>query len=319
LATKEVRYSFKSKKPGKTKAFFICLLISGFLWLVHALNTVYNYSLRIPVSYHNLPHNKKPVMQLPDQLNVDIKASGLKILLILFNKPFNSLNIDFRTLKRTNRNSNFILTPQSLNLKKVFRFETQVRHITPDTLYFSDKTGFQKTVPVRVPIFIKCAVGYGYTRPAVNPSFVTIWGDSSLVKKTDTVYTQPVTGTNVSKSIIETVSLIRPDENVYISANDATVHIDVSRLIEYTLNVPIKDVASEGKSFVNIYPRTASIRFTAVQNSFQPSDTAQFRVLINSNRVNKKTNKCAVYLGSAPGHVTVMDIEPQFAEILILK
>jgi hypothetical protein len=318
LSNKETKYSFKSKKPGKTKAFFICLLISAFLWVIHSLNTVYNYTFKIPVTFKNLPHNKKPVMQIPEVLTVDVKASGLKIAMILMNRPFKTLDVDFNNLKKVNRNRNYILSASGINLRRIFRFETQVKHITPDTLYFSEKTGFQRSVPVKVPLFIRCAEGYGYTKPVVSPSYVTIWGDTSAVQKTDTLYTQPLTLTNVSKNVSETVPFIRPSDNLYTAINEAHILIEVSRLVEYTVSVPISDVARDEHTLVNIYPPKATLRFTAVQNSFHLSDTASFKVLINSARVNQRTNKCALYIGTAPGNVTVMDIEPREAEILIL-
>jgi hypothetical protein len=314
----ETRYSFKSRKPGKTKAFFICLLISAFLWVIHSLNTVYLYSFRIPVTYKNMPLNKRPVMQLPDVLTVDVKASGLKIALMLLSRPFKTLEIDFNALKKTNRNRNYLLSASGIQLKKVLKFETQVRHITPDTLYFSEKTGFQKSVPVKVPLYIRCSEGYGYSKPVINPPYVTIWGDTTAVEKTDTMYTQPLTLTDVNRPVSENVQFIRPSENIYTSVNEANVRLDVARLIEYTVSVPITDVSNSQERQSNIYPPRTTVRFTAIQNAFHPSDTASFRALIDSRRADRRSGKCSVYLGTTPGNVTVMEIAPREVEVLIL-
>ena len=71
------------KKPSKTKAFFICLIISSLLWLFHSLNIVYTYTFKVPVNFKNIPQNKKPLIQIPEKLSIDVKASGLKLLLLI--------------------------------------------------------------------------------------------------------------------------------------------------------------------------------------------------------------------------------------------
>jgi hypothetical protein len=98
------------KKPGKTKAFFICVLIASFLWLIHALNTVYTETFKIDVSFTNVPLNRQSLDPLPERLSIDIKASGLKLALLRLNKPFKPLEIDFNALKPLNHSQAYVLS-----------------------------------------------------------------------------------------------------------------------------------------------------------------------------------------------------------------
>jgi hypothetical protein len=50
-----------------------------------------------------------------------------------------------------------------------------------------------------------------------------------------------------------------------------------------------------------------------------PEDTALFRAMIDSEKINKLTNKCPVFMSTLPGNVTIMNIEPKEVEILIFK
>jgi hypothetical protein len=61
------------------------------------------------------------------------------------------------------------------------------------------------------------------------------------------------------------------------------------------------------------------VRFTSIQNSFSVEDTSLFKAMIDSEKINKSTNKCPVFLSTFPGQITVMDIEPSEVEILIFK
>jgi hypothetical protein len=314
-----VKYFSNKRKPGKTKAFFICLLIAAFLWLAHTLNTVYTYTIKLPVTFRNIPINKKPLIQLPDEIYADVKASGLKLSLILLSKPYKALEVDFNKLKSVNRRQNYILSSSHLDFRKVLNFETQIKHVSPDTLYFSEKTGYQKVVPVKIPLFIKCREGYGFKKPVINPNFITIWGDTAIIATIDTIYTQPLTLNNLSQNVSSDITFIRPDNDVYTSVGSAHVLIEVSRLIEHTIMVPLYDVNNKGSQQVNIYPSQVQLRFTSLQSSFNQSDTALFKARIDSRKINSRTKKCAVHLQSVPSNVTVMDIEPPEVEILILK
>jgi len=319
LNTSSSKYSSDKKKPGKTKAFFICLIIASFLWLVHSLNTVYTYTLKIPVAFKNQPQNKKPLFQIPEHLSLDVKASGLKLALILLNRPFKQLEIDFNALKSVNRDQNYVLSSSHLNFKSIFNFETQIKHISPDTLYFSEKNGYQKNVPVKVPLYMKCMEGFGYKKPAINPSFVTLWGDSALISKVDTIYTQALTLSNLNKSVSTQLELLKPDPQIYTSSGEASIFIEVARLVEQTIVLPVTDIHGSYQQHVSIFPSTVKVKFTAIQNSFNPEDTSLFRAMIDSEKINKLSKKCPVFLSTFPGHVTIMHIEPPEVEILIFK
>ncbi len=317
MSTTSSKYSSDKRKPGKTKAFFICLVLASFLWLVHSLNTVYTYTFKIPVVFKNVPLNKKPLADIPESISIDAKGSGLKLLLILLNRPFQPMEIDFNALKPINQN--YILSASHLNFRDVLRFETQVKNLSPDTLYFSVKSGFQKNVPVKVPFYLKCKEGFGYKKPVVNPSFITLWGDTSSLSGIDTLYTNALTLSDLNKNMDIELELIKPEPELYISSSKIKVFIEVSRLVEHSITIPVNDIHHSSSKTIRIYPSSVKVKFTSVQNAFNERDTTLFKAMIDSEKINPETKKCPVFLGTFPGHVTVMDVEPREVEILIFK
>ncbi len=303
-------------KPGKTTAFFICVLIAAFLWLVKSLNTTYTHGVKIPVEFKNIPQNKKPISGMPEFLNVDIKVSGLKLFFILLNQPFKKMTVDFNNLKTVNRN--YILTPLTLDLKSSLKFETNVKQISPDTLYFIENSGYQKNVPVKMVSSIKCAKGYGYKTPVIHPDFLTIVGDSGSVKHIDTIYTQTFILNNLNSSVEKNLSVLKPNDNVYLSVNTVSVSIKVEKLIEQTLFLPVSVLNSplNAKS-VNIFPARVKIKFTSLQNDFNSSDTVNFKASVNCSNMN--AGKTTVFLSTQPGNVNVLSVEPKEVELLIIK
>lgn len=318
MSPSENTYSSLQKKPGKAKAFFVCLAIASFLWLIHSLNTVYNYTLKVPVVFKNLPASKRPLSGLPNELSVDVKTSGLRLCLILLGRPFTPVEVDFNNLSAVNKNQNYILSSSGLNFKNSFGFETQIKHLRPDTLYFSEKTGLQKTVAVKVPLRVKCREGFGYLPPVIDPAFTNIWGDTALINEVDTIYTQPLNLTDVDQDISVTAAIIKPGKDIYTFINEVKVTVEAERLVEHSIRLPLSDLARYSGKRPAIFPSTVKVRFTCIQNTYSVSDSSQFRAMINSEKINPLTKKCPVFLTSAPPYVTIMSIEPREAEFLIL-
>lgn len=319
MAAAKSTYALKEKKPGKTKAFFICLFIAMFLWMVHSLNRVYPYTLVVPVEFRNIPVNKRPVVALPESISVEVKASGLKLALIQMNASKQKFVIDFNKLKTVSRDQNFVLSSSGLKLNRRFKFETQIKSIHPDTLYFSEKTGYQKIVPVKVPLFVKCKEGYGYKRPIVQPAYVTIWGDTASIEKTDTLYTQPLSINNLGTTLSTQLEILKPSTSVNSTLNDVSVTLEVARLIQETVNVPVLPLNPNQQQQIRMFPSRVKVTFTSLQNSFNPGDSVLFKAHVNTEKAEAATGKCKVFLGSQPSQVTVLSLEPPEVQILILR
>ncbi|MDX2174828.1 MAG: YbbR-like domain-containing protein [Bacteroidota bacterium] len=305
------------KKPSKTSAFFVCLLIASGLWLVHALNTVYNYSLKVPITFSNIPQNKIPLNDLPSRLTLDIKASGLKLLFIVFNKT-KPISINFNDLKTNNKQLNYILSSSTINFNPVLKFEVQIKQINPDTLYFTERSGFQKSVIIKVPLQLKCAQGFGYKTPVIYPSSISIWGDTAVIKNIDTVYTEALNLNNLNMGFTKELAIIKPNSNINLNQSKINVSIEVDKLIEQTISIPVTIFNTEEFKQANIFPQKVKVKFTSIQNTFNISDTANFKATIKVSK-NAKNNKQTVVLSSFPGNVSVLSIEPKEVEVLLIK
>ena len=305
------------KKPSKTSAFFVCILIAAGLWLVHALNTVYIYSLKIPVTFINVPQNKIANNDLPNKLIVDVKASGLKLLFVVFNK-IKTVVIDFNDLKTTNKQQNYLLSSSTINFKPILKFEMQIKQISPDTIYFTERSGFQKNVFIKVPLQLKCALGYGYKKPIITPNYISIWGDTSLIKNIDTIYTETLKLININKTFTKELVLMKPNSEINLNQSKINIAIEVDKLIEQSILVPISILNTEEYKQVNIFPQKVKIKFTAIQNTFNLVDTIYFKATVRVSK-NISSTKQAVVLSSFPSNISVINIEPKEVEVLLIK
>lgn len=308
--------SSNRKKPGKATAFFFCLLVATFLWFVKSLNTNYTYTVKVPVVFKNLPLDKKPIHDIPEFLNIEIKASGLKLFFILLNRPFKVLEVDMNRLK--SRNLNAAVKVSVSELKNSLKFETSIKQISPDTLYFTDKSGFRKNVPIKLISKINCQSGYGYKKPELNPSYITLTGDSIELKKTDTIYTELISESNVNSTLKRELRLITPSGNVYSSDNKVQVNISVEKLIEHNIQIPVTPInIPEGVKSAIPFPSLVKIKYTVLQNEFDMSDSIHFKASVDAGKL--RNGKGRVFLSTQPGNVTIINILPEFSELILMK
>ena len=304
---------------GKLSAFIICLIISGFLWLSHNLNSSYFYSLQIPVKFVNLPANKTLLSELPSQLRFDIKTSGLKLFFVLLNKPFNAITVDFNTLKGDNKSQTYAISSGNINLKQYTKLDVDIKKISPDTLFFAAKMGVNKNVPIRPVIFAKGDKGFVLSKPVINPMYITINGDSASLRGIDSISTEPLYLNQLNTNYIGKLNLVRPAENVYLNLTEVNVNIHADKLLEREIEIPVTAINCPPNFTAKLFPANVKVKFSSAKNDFSGITEKSFKAVVNFNKQKKEINKLPVELTILPTEAYVLLTEPSEIEFLLLK
>lgn len=307
----------KIKKPSNLSAFFICLIIATALWMLHSLNTVYTQRFNIPVTFTNYPQNKTCLNELPKEIQVSVKTSGLKLLLIGLNEPFPSLTIDFNEVRSDLSRNKFYLSSNNSKIQKLFNVKTEIKQVYPDTIAFVNKSGAQKQVFVKVPLNIKYAQGYSASDVKVDPSFILVNGESKDLDLIDTLYTSPVFLTGLSSNYDKTIFIENINPKLILSANAVQLSIAVNKLVEREAYLPIKIENKEVKYDYSLLPSKVKIKYTLASGKNQKTDSLLFKVFVNAKQ--KSNNKLPVNVIALTNDVTLMDFQPKEVEFLIFK
>lgn len=307
----------KIKKPNQLSAFFICLLIATALWLLHSLNTVYTKQFVIPVEFTNYPLNKVAVSDIPKELKVSVKASGLKLLLIELKEPFASVKMDFNEIKSDLNRNRYYLSSNINGIQKLFQFKTDIKNVYPDTIAFVSKAGTQKEVIVKVPLYIKYALGYIASEVKTEPNVVMINGEEDDIKGIDTVYTAPIYLNDLKTNYNKRVSILSTNSKVYMNNSSVDLSIRVDKLVERQIALTVS-VDNADKDFnYAIFPSKVKLKITTGLDRLSELDTAQFKVMVD---LNSRTNgKVPVTVSQIPDGVNVMNIEPKEVEFLKIR
>lgn len=300
--------------------FLVCVGIASLLWVVRALNRNYKYSLHIPVKFENLPANKIIVGDLPEKLDVEIKTSGLKLLFIS-SKKFNvPLSIDFFSLKNNYKSQAYSIGVNNLNLKTILNFDVDVLKIKPDTLFFSSDKGKTKIVPLKANLSVQCVDGYDVvSKPVLNPSYITISGDSADISKIDTIYTQRLHLKDIHENYASPVRLIKPSSNISFNLKNAHLSFEVDKMTEAKIKIPITVTNMSSKQKIKLIPDYVNVTYLVSMRNYDQVSEQVFNAHVDFKYIQKKDKKIKVQLSSFPSEVKIKNISPAYVSYLIYK
>lgn len=316
-AITRIRRLLLSKKVG---TFLICLSIASLLWVVHALNRNYKYTLRVPVTFLNLPTNKLIVGELPEYLDVEIKASGLKLLFISLKKNINEVVVDFNLLKNNAKSQAYSIRNGNFNLQGSINFEVEILKIRPDTLFFSVNKGNSKLLPVKANLKVDCQPGFSVTSKVnITPAYVSVSGDSIDLKRMDTVYTYFLNLKDVHQNFSSSVQLKKPYSSINYNVKDVQVNFNVDKLTESTVKVPIQIMNNSGIEKIKLLPGFVTIKYLVAMKEYENINSGLFKAVVNYEHIKAKQKQLKVEIIRVPSEVKIINTDPAIISYLIYK
>jgi YbbR domain-containing protein len=316
-AITRIRRLLLGKKVG---TFLICLSIASLLWVVHALNRNYKYTIQVPVKFLNLPTNKLIVGELPEKLDIEIKTSGLKLLFISIKKNYNQVVVDFNLMKNNAKSQAYSISNSYFNLQNSINFDVEVIKIRPDTLFFSSNKGNSKLLPVKANLKTSCRPGYSIiSKPSVTPAYVTVTGDSLDLKKMDTVYTYFINLRDVNQNFTSPVQLKKPYSSINYNVKDVQLSFTVDKLIESSVKIPIQVMNNPGTETIKLLPGTITIKYLVAMKDYESINENSFKAVVNYDHIKQKQKNLQIEIIREPSEVKIVKIIPNTISYLIYK
>lgn len=316
-AITRIRRLLLSKKVG---TFLICLSIAALLWIVHALNRNYRYSLRVPVTFLNLPTNKMIVGDLPEYLDVEIKASGLKLLFISLKKNINEVVVDFNLLKNNAKSQAYSIRNGNFNLQGSINFDVEILKIRPDTLFFSVKKGNSKLLPVKANLKVACKPGFSViSKVNITPAYVSVTGDSVDLKKMDTVYTYFMNLKDVHQNFSSSIQLKKPYSSISYNVKDIQLSFNVDKLTETSVKVPIQIMNNVNNENIKLLPNFVNIKYLVAMKEYENINSNSFKAVVYYEHIKEKQKQLKVEIVRIPSDVKIIKADPTVISYLIYK
>jgi len=316
-AITRIRRLLLGKKVG---TFLICLGIASLLWVVHALNRNYTYTLKVPVKFLNLPSNKLIVGELPEKLDVEIKTSGLKLLFISLKKNYNEVIVDFNLMKNNAKSQAYSINNVYFNLKNSINFDVELIKIRPDTLFFSINKSNSKLLPVKANLKVNCLPGYSIiSKPTITPAYVTVSGDSISLQKMDTVYTYFLNLKDVHQNFTSPVQLKKPYTSINYNVKDVQLSFNVDKLIESSIKIPVQIMNNTGNETIKLLPNFITIKYLVAMKDYENINENSFKAVVNFEHIKEKQKNLQVEIIRTPYEAKIIKTTPSTISYLIYK
>lgn len=303
--------------------FFICLLISVFIWFSIKLSKEYNSSVEHSVEYNNLPQDKVLINSPPDNVYLQVKGQGTELIKSIINEPSQPLqiNLDDIVLEKTGKHNYVSEVPSVWFLPQIARqsqYYEKLVDIKPDTLLFRFEDLKFKKVPVNLRLDYKLGDQVWLRKPVtVNPDSVVV---SGIISAVDTVNSVPTRKTDlglVKEQVNKRIKLKEFSSRFLNSEVDSvSVKLSAEKFTESQVTIPIHTNTPEGID-LKAFPERVTITFRVSLEDYERVDSSMFRAAVNYQP--EKGQFLKVEIVRAPNFVRINEIEPKEIEYILLQ
>ena len=301
-------------------ALLLALLLAFSIWLIHNLSLKYNDFLTVPViarcnidGHSDISSDSSPVI-------ARCRTTGYNAIRhnLFDSRRVRTISFKPEVMKHKNGDVYYVTASDLQEYSHVmFGDDVTVEYFGSDTLFFTFPSVDHRKVPVH-PVY-----SFSYMEQYTNaedlrviPDSVTVYGELSVLKNIDRVYTKPLRKSSLNTAVHGVVGL-EPISKVRLSTDQVSYSLDVARYVEIrgkvkvgTRNVPA------GKEMVLLPSKVEAIlkcRFplkgTPVESLELYADYDDFVMTI--------TGKCPVRCETLPEGVISYDVEPFYVECIV--
>ena len=290
-----------------------------------SLSKTYVTSINYPVRYTSLPDGKVIVGNTPDYLTLQVSAHGYSIIRHKLSSRFIPINFSvssfsMNTLHGEDSTNFYILTRFSRDfLAQQVSPDFMISSITPDTLFFRFASIVNKTIPI-IPdvVFDLERQMILKTVPYTEPDSLMVSGPDYILDTLSAIYTMQVKPGLLSKSYTSQTELIKP-ENILINRDRVKVIIDVERITEKNLRVPLQLINFPDSIVIKTFPTIIDVSCQVGLSNFPIVQPEMFKLVADFEDSFKGTGKLTVNILKQPEFVRAVKFSPRTVEYLIEK
>ncbi|HKK09350.1 MAG TPA: hypothetical protein VJ939_00870 [Bacteroidales bacterium] len=302
--------------------FFVCLLISVFIWLSIKLSKDYQATVFHPVKYVSVPDDKLLTNNPPAEIALKVKGKGTELLSLQFNRPEESIRIDLSEAQLKEKDDGYYVElPTVWFLSQVARqskYYNNLVDIQPDTLFLEFEDLKFRKVPVKHRLNFKLEQQVWLNDSIViEPDSVIIAGKVSAVDQINSVLTDRKKLGLLNKPVSIKLGLQGfKQKTLKLEQDSVLVTIPCERYTEAKIKLP---VFVNGPDTLNIrtFPQNVEVTYWVSLDNYQRINKGMFRVQANFSSNNNRF--LDLEFTRKPVYIQVKSVEPNKVEYILLK
>lgn len=296
-----------------TFLFFVALATA--LWFGHAMQSVRNARVVLPVHYTGIPqdayfHGKT----LPVSLRVEVRDAGKRLRKYQVNPP--ELTIDLsQQIHETEgevRISSDVLRSSVTNL---LQGTSKLVSVEPEQIICPFTRQHEKTLPVVVEGTFVPASEYQLVGDAVPvPETIKVFGTSEQLAELQSIRTKSVVADGLKDTTIVPMALVVPD-GIRLAQDSVAVAVITERFTEKQFRLPIRATEQHEGERLRIFPHEVTAVARVGLSHFSEVTAEDFEVLCPYPRPGD--NKLPITVKHHNPYITDLRFFPQEAEFIV--
>ena len=309
----------------KLLTFIFFVVISAAFWFVRSLGEVYEEEVTYPIRYINIPDNKILSGQVPDRLQLKVRASGFSILRSKLNLNLVPLkfNVSSFSLNSMGTDTFYVVTETVKDLLSAELDQVTILDISPDTLFFRftdmvvKKLAVLPSLDLHDKFYQKQYMQNGSI--VISPDSIIVSGPGNIIRRLNHVTTEPLRFTNLSDTV-KTQCNLKPIDMVTFSQQVVQVTIPVDRFTEVDENVAVVPVNVPDSLNMIAIPGRVTITYNICLSNYNrlaknpPVPNIDYNMLLE-----RQVTRLTVFLTDTPKVISNVRFNPKETEFLITR
>ncbi|MBN1416551.1 MAG: YbbR-like domain-containing protein [Bacteroidales bacterium] len=316
---------FRSNHHRNFITFLFFFLLSAIFWFFRVLSLDYEDKILYPVRYINLPEDYVILNKLPEKLTLEVKAKGRRILLSKLNLNLIPIKFDVNSFisRDTNPDSLYILTNSFKDILSEELEGVEILNIEPDTLFFRFTNMEVKKVAVK-PKFNDLQAMFAPQfmingNIVVEPDSIIISGPGSLLKNITSVFTEPLTCSDLKDTVTQT-SVLEKQQSISYSQKRIYVTIPVDKYTQAEYYLPVVALNLPDSLQLKTFPERIRISYNITLSNYEKINPERIRPHVDYNDVlNNSDKKLRLFLVDTPDIINAIKFSPERVEYLLTR
>lgn len=289
-----------------------------------SLSKEYSISVSFPVKYTNLPNDKLIVNQLPEIIDIEIKASGFNLLIYKLKQHRETVMMDINDAKPSRSKNNYFINCNDRLDKITSQFSSAIKvvHIKPDTVFINYNKKITKTVPVKMNVNLEFAEQYQQSDSIqIEPKFVDVMGTEEVLSKISLVETAIYNLKNIEKPILMDLKLVKSPamKQVEFSKSAVKMKVNVTKFTEAVVELPVEVENLPNGLNLKTFPDKITVKYQVAFDDYGKIAPSDFKIAVDYSKIEQGSNKLKVQIVKSPLKVRAIKLSNEKVEYIIRK
>lgn len=300
----------------------IFIVVSLFFWFLTKLSKEYQNTLKVNVNYTNIPLDRIIKNKIPSQLDLNVTASGFKLLYAKLVSP--TIDVECSNLKGRG-NDTFLIDfeDQRTKIQNQLSNGIALNYFEPTSIEVGFDQMENKKVKVHPDVSINFKDSYDmYGKEMVTPDSILVSGPKSILDTLTFIRTEKLELVDVEKDISEAIKigLEYKEKSIVFKETNVQYEIQVDKFTEGNLEIPFTIINEPEDNSITTFPNTIKLTYKVGLSDYNKVNKSLFLIECDyKESIDNGLNFLIPKIVKAPNFIKDLHINTQKIDFFLKK